>query len=198
MTVDQADEVAAPAAMGGGRSRRAAVHAHWPDAAPPAPNIPANPRPSVPAAVPGLAGLWPAPHAGTPRTARRVLPAEITAPRAAREFTQATLDGWGAGADAGDVIVAVSELVTNALRHAPDDPADAPPIRLRLVKHRFHIGCGVSDASARVPAISPWSDLSESGRGLHLVEALTAAWGWILTRGGGKVVWALFDASPAS
>ncbi|MCP9984405.1 ATP-binding protein [Actinomadura madurae] len=46
-----------------------------------------------------------------------MLPAEITAPRSAREFTQVTLDAWGLTGDAGDVVVAVSELVTNALRH---------------------------------------------------------------------------------
>ncbi|MBD3144438.1 ATP-binding protein [Microbispora bryophytorum] len=118
---------------------------------------------------------------------------------AARDFTARTLCGWGVPGLVPDVQIVVSELVTNALRHVPGDSADAPPIRLRLVKHRFHIGCGVSDASERVPAVSPWNDLSESGRGLHLVEALTAAWGWILTRGGGgKVVWALFDTSRAS
>ncbi|MEU7879956.1 ATP-binding protein [Microbispora bryophytorum] len=118
---------------------------------------------------------------------------------AARDFTARTLCGWGVPGLVPDVQIVVSELVTNALRHVPGDCADAPPIRLRLVKHRFHIGCGVSDASERVPAVSPWNDLSESGRGLHLVEALTAAWGWILTRGGGgKVVWALFDTSRAS
>ncbi|KAB8179977.1 MULTISPECIES: ATP-binding protein [Microbispora] len=121
-----------------------------------------------------------------------------TSAAAARDFTARTLCGWGVPGLVPDAQIVVSELVTNALRHVPGDPADAPPIRLRLVKHRFHIGCGVSDASERVPAVSPGNDLSESGRGLHLVEALTAAWGWILTRGGGKVVWALFDASPAS
>lgn len=79
------------------------------------PNVPA-PAASVPAAAPGSPGSG-GPHAGTPRTARRVLPAEITAPRSAREFTQVTLDAWGLTGDAGDVVVAVSELVTNALRH---------------------------------------------------------------------------------
>lgn len=121
-----------------------------------------------------------------------------TSAAAARDFTARTLRGWGFPGLVADAQIVVSELVTNALRHAPAGPVDAPPIRLRLVNHRFHIGCGVSDASARVPAISPWSDLSESGRGLHLVEALSAAWGWILTRGGGKVVWAVFETAPAT
>jgi anti-sigma regulatory factor (Ser/Thr protein kinase) len=206
MTVDQADEVAAPAAMGGGRSRRAAVHAHWPDAAPPAPNIPANPRPSVPAAVPGLAGLWPAPHAGTPRTARRVLPAEITAPRAAREFTQATLDDWGIGGDAGDVVVAVSELVTNALRHGLEglpQPLPLCPIQLVLVGHPRRLVVSVTDPSGRVPEPVPGEPdrFTEGGRGLVVVGAISDAWGWARLATGGKAVWAAFDlrvSPPAS
>ncbi|QKW35500.1 ATP-binding protein [Actinomadura sp. NAK00032] len=202
MTVDQADEVAAPAAMGGGRARRAAaaVHPHWPDAAPPpAPALPANPRPSVPAAVPGLAGLWPAPHAGTPRTARRVLPAEITAPRAAREFTQATMDGWGVGGDAGagDVVVAVSELVTNALRHGLEglpQPLPLCPIQLVLVGHPRRLVVSVTDPSGRVPepAASEPDRFTEGGRGLVVVGAISDAWGWARLATGGKAVWAAF------
>ncbi|MFB4307521.1 ATP-binding protein [Actinomadura sp. GTD37] len=202
MTVDQADEVAAPAAVGGGRPRHAAaVHAPWPDAAqpPPAPNVPANPRPSVPAAVPGLAGLWPAPHAGTPRTARRVLPAEITAPRSAREFTQATLDEWGLTGDAcGDVVVAVSELVTNALRHGLEglpQPLPLCPIQLVLVGHPRRLVVSVTDPSGRVPepAASDPDRFVEGGRGLVVVGAISDAWGWARLATGGKAVWAAFD-----
>jgi len=202
MTVDQADEVAAPAAMGGGRPRHAAaaVHAPWPDAAqvPPRPNAPAHPRPSVPVAVPGLAGLWPAPHAGTPRTARRVLPAEITAPRSAREFTHATLDEWGLSGDAGDVVVAVSELVTNALRHGLEglpQPLPLCPIQLVLVGHPRRLVVSVTDPSARAPEPLPSEPdrFVEGGRGLVVVGAISDAWGWARLATGGKAVWAAFD-----
>lgn len=201
MTVDQADDVAAPAAMGGRRTRHtAAVHAPWPDAAPmpPAPNAPANPHPSAPVAVPGLAGLWPAPHGGTPRTARRVLPAEITAPRAAREFTQATLDEWGAGGDAGDVVVAVSELVTNALRHGLEglpQPLPLCPIQLVLVGHPRRLVVTVTDPSGRAPEPVPADPdrFVEGGRGLVVVGAISDAWGWARLATGGKAVWAAFD-----
>ncbi|MEZ0072140.1 ATP-binding protein [Planotetraspora sp. GP83] len=129
-----------------------------------------------------------------PPSATCALHGRTTSPAVARDFTARTLCGWGAPHLVQDAQLVVSELVTNALRHAcVSDPASGPPILLRLVNNRFHIGCAVRDASERVPAISPGSDLSETGRGLHLVSALTATWGWILTRGGGKVVWALFD-----
>ncbi|GIH71134.1 ATP-binding protein [Sphaerimonospora thailandensis] len=128
-----------------------------------------------------------------------VLQGGSVSPALAREFTARTLRGWGVLRLVPDAQVVVSELVTNALRHAPhcQDPC-GPPILLRLVNHvdstgRFHTGCGVSDASERVPALTREPDLSaETGRGLHLVDALSIAWGWILT-GSGKIVWALFD-----
>ncbi len=140
------------------------------------------------------------------------LPAGSVSPAVARDFTAETLRAWGFPRLVPDALVVVSELVTNALRHAPRcsqhqdsqcrdsqrrDP-DGPPILLWLVNHvdvtgRFHIGVGVGDASERVPALSRECDLStETGRGLHLVDALSIAWGWILT-GDGKIVWALFD-----
>lgn len=128
-----------------------------------------------------------------------VLHSRSTSPAAARDFTARTLRAWGFPQLVPDAQVVVSELVTNAILHAPPgaDPAGAP-VLLRLVNHvdpsgRFHIGCGVSDASSRAPAPTRGNDLSaEAGRGLHLVQALSVAWGWLRT-GGGKVVWAVFD-----
>ncbi|WP_433478654.1 ATP-binding protein [Spirillospora sp. CA-142024] len=199
MTVDQADDVAAPA-MAGGRPRHAsAVHTPWPDA-PPAlgPNVPPNPRASVPVAAPGLAGLWPAPHAGTPRTARRVLPAEITAPRSAREFTQVTLEAWGLTDTAGDVVVAVSELVTNALRHGLEglpQPLPLCPIQLVLIGHPRRLVVSVTDPGGRAPVPVPCDPdrFVEGGRGLLVVGAISDAWGWARLATGGKAVWAAFD-----
>lgn len=128
-----------------------------------------------------------------------VLRNRSASPAAARDFTARTLRAWGFPRLVPDAQVVVSELVTNALRHASPagDPGGAP-ILLRLVNHidpsgRLLIGCGVSDGSEHVPALTRGDDLSaEAGRGLHLVQALSAAWGWIPT-GGGKVVWAVFD-----
>ncbi|MBP2702643.1 ATP-binding protein [Microbispora sp. RL4-1S] len=129
---------------------------------------------------------------GLPGSAACALHSRSTSAAAARDFTARILYGWGFAHLVPDAQLVVSELVTNALRHAQRD-GFGPSIRLRLVRNRSHIGCGVSDGSERVPALSPWSDLSETGRGLHLVDALSVAWGWIVTADG-KVVWALFDS----
>ncbi|GAA2152392.1 ATP-binding protein [Actinomadura napierensis] len=195
MTVDQADDVAAHAAMGG-RGPRHAVHAPWPDAPQAAarPNAPAN----APEPAPGLAGLWPAAHAGTPRTARKVLPAEITAPRTAREFTQATLRDWGLTEDAEDVVVAISELVTNALRHGLEglpQPLPLCPIQVVLVGHPRRLVVTVTDPGARAPEPLPNDPdrFVEGGRGLLVVSGVSDAWGWARLSTGGKAVWASFD-----
>ncbi|GAA4554989.1 ATP-binding protein [Planotetraspora kaengkrachanensis] len=147
-----------------------------------------------------------------PLSATCTLQGRVTSAAVARDFTATTLDQWGFPCLIDDAQLVVSELVTNALRHARADISAGPPIQLRLVNHRFHVGCAVRDSSERIPAPATGGDLSETGRGLHLVEALTTTWGWILiggsgngggdfgngeisgNGGGGKVVWALFEA----
>lgn len=194
MTVDQAEDVAATAAMGDRRPRHAAsAHAPWPDA-PPRPHHPV----SAPLAAPGLAGLWPTPHSGTPRTARRVLPAEITAPKTARDFAQATLREWDVAGDDEDVVVAVSELVTNALRHGMEglpQPLPLCPIQVVLLGHPRRLVVVVTDPGPRIPEpVSADPDrFAESGRGLLVVGAVSASWGWARLATGGKAVWAAFD-----
>ncbi|MDL4774502.1 MULTISPECIES: ATP-binding protein [Thermomonosporaceae] len=204
MIVDQADDIAAPAATHGRRHRPAvADHAPWPDAPRTAvlPSAPAAAATAAPVPSPGLAGLWPGTHAGVPRTARRVLPAEITAPRTARDFARATLRAWGVDEEAGgDVIIAVSELVTNALRHGMDDlpqPLPAHPIQLVLLGHPRRIVAMVTDPGAHTPEpIAQEPERSgEGGRGLLVVGGVSGAWGWARLGTGGKAVWASFNLS---
>ncbi|WP_243726012.1 ATP-binding protein [Actinomadura rubrisoli] len=147
---------------------------------------------------PGLAGLWPTPHSGTPRTARRVLPAEITAPRSARDFTQATLREWGVNGNGEDVVIAVSELVTNALRHGMEglpQPLPLCPIQIVLLGHPRRLVAVVTDPGARVPEAASCDPdrFIEGGRGLLVVGAVSDSWGWARLGTGGKGVWAAFD-----
>ena len=90
--------------------------------------------------------------------------------------------GWGL-ADAEFVTeLVVTELVTNAIRHAE------APIRLRLIRDRTLI-CEVSDGSSTAPHIRQAGALDEGGRGLLLVSQLTQRWGSRQTQHG-KTIWA--------
>ncbi|RPF35380.1 ATP-binding protein [Streptomyces sp. TLI_185] len=111
--------------------------------------------------------------------------------QAARQFTVETLTGWGlAGTDrADDVLLCVSELVTNALLHG------VPPGRLSrlLLRHDGRVlGVEVHDSGPGVPRVVEAADVEgESGRGLLLVAALSDRWG-VRERELGKAVWCEF------
>ncbi|GAA2768383.1 SpoIIE family protein phosphatase [Streptomyces paradoxus] len=101
----------------------------------------------------------------------------------ARRFSARTLRSWGISAEADTVLLVVSELVTNALVHTQG----AVRVELTLAADRLRVT--VSDSSPRAPAkpvVVDWE--STGGRGLFLVEALSAAWGSVPV-GGGKQVW---------
>ncbi|MEU5094451.1 ATP-binding protein [Streptomyces sp. NPDC020996] len=158
-------------------------------------------------------GLPPLDPAAASDAASCALPARYEAVREARRFTRATLDQWGAGDRYDDVCLVVSELVTNALRHALPEGAGAvagtgaasasgqhAPVRLHLMRWSGRLVCAVRDLSDGTPVAGDADDFSaESGRGLLLVESFADGWGWHPLAGafGGKVVWALFMLSPA-
>jgi anti-sigma regulatory factor (Ser/Thr protein kinase) len=121
------------------------------------------------------------------------LPPLAESARRARDFTRTALLGWGMG-NLGDMaVLVVSELVTNALRHAVLSGQWMPgehPIALSLLRRDAHLLCMVSDPSSSGPVrVSP-DAAAEGGRGLQIVESCTVTWGWQPT-GVGKVVWAL-------
>ncbi|MGW0496231.1 SpoIIE family protein phosphatase [Streptomyces sp. NPDC003007] len=102
----------------------------------------------------------------------------------ARRFARRTLRSWGVTVDQDAALLVVSELVTNALVHTDGQVR----MDLTLVNNRLRIA--VADASPRSP-VRPTSIGWEAtgGRGILLVEALTATWG-TLPVSGGKQVWA--------
>ncbi|MGW7487727.1 ATP-binding protein [Streptomyces sp. NPDC054786] len=117
----------------------------------------------------------------------------------ARRFTRATLAGWQTCADVtDDVTLVVSELVSNALRYGTqatgEDGAPAPvpfcDAWLALTRQNSTVLCAVSDAGPGAPVVKPPDALSESGRGLHIVDQLSDAWGWTAPDRTGKTVWA--------
>ncbi|MDT0390302.1 SpoIIE family protein phosphatase [Streptomyces dubilierae] len=102
----------------------------------------------------------------------------------ARRFVRRTLRSWGVTEDHDAVLVVVSELVTNALVHTDGRVR----MDLTLINNRLRVA--VADASPRTP-VRPTSIGWEAtgGRGILLVEALSATWG-TLPVSGGKQVWA--------
>ena len=116
--------------------------------------------------------------------------------RGARDFTVGTLRRWGVAERCDDVAVVVSELLTNALRHALPAVAQAGagwPVQLGLLQRGRCITCAVADPSRVAPVPGEPGYLAETGRGLHVIAALSDRWGFITSGDGGKVIWALFS-----
>lgn len=141
----------------------------------------------------------PAPDAvRMPLIAVRTMGADAGSVRAARDFTIATLRRWGTAERAQDVAIVVSELLTNALRHALPEQADTLsrwPIRLGLLRHGSGVLCAVADPGRAVPVPQVPEPLTENGRGLQMVSALCDRWGYTTPGDAGKVVWAAFDGT---
>lgn len=113
----------------------------------------------------------------------------------AREFTERVLGEWELSECRDDALTVVSELAANAVLHGrkSDTPDDAESdVWLRLTRRTGHLVCAVTDQGAGLPhtAHAP-NVLSEHGRGLFIVEALSQHWGWTRHTPLCKTVWAM-------
>ncbi|OEJ61844.1 protein phosphatase [Streptomyces agglomeratus] len=112
---------------------------------------------------------------------------DLTADPEAVSFARAAatkkVGEWELGELSFTTELVVSELVTNALRHAP-----AGPIQLRLIRDRTLI-CEVSDTGHTSPHLRHARSDDEGGRGLFLVAQMTQQWGTRYTPTG-KTIWA--------
>ena len=118
-----------------------------------------------------------------------------TAVPCARAHATQVLWEWGMAVMRDTTELIVSELVTNALtasRALDDGPF---PVRLSLFSDRKQVLILVWDASPDPPVrVQPAGD-EEGGRGLMLVDAMSAQWDWYpaADKIEGKVVWALIS-----
>ncbi|WP_371273058.1 SpoIIE family protein phosphatase [Streptomyces sp. MUSC 14] len=119
---------------------------------------------------------------GAGRVADWDLPADPAMVADARKEAVRQLDEWGLEELAFTTELIVSELVTNAMRHAQG------PIQLRLIRNRSLI-CEVSDGGATAPHLRHPRTTDEGGRGLLLVSQFTERWGTRFVPAG-KVIWA--------
>ena len=128
------------------------------------------------------------------------LRADVTLPRTARAVTQArhTMAALVAGSGvADDAELLISEAVANAVQHT-----GGPVVRLSI-SHDFRSGellCRVGDASPEAPRPEGLPDPGhdgESGRGLHLITALSDGWGYE-RHPRGKHLWFRLRPGPAA
>ena len=115
-----------------------------------------------------------------------------TSAAAARRFVAETFRHWGFHHLVDDACLVVSELVTNAVRHARSD------IAVALSRISGAVLVAVADADPRPPTRRCPEPDEVGGRGLQMVEALARTWDCMVVPGG-KVVWAdlaLDEATP--
>jgi anti-anti-sigma regulatory factor/anti-sigma regulatory factor (Ser/Thr protein kinase) len=120
--------------------------------------------------------------------ARRVeqhLPLSVDAPRQARELLARAGADWRLPLDVVQVAqVIATELVSNAVLHA----GTAIDFSVTLRQDRVHVAAWDGDPTPPRRS-SIMNERDDHGRGLQLVDALAAGWGYLPTAEG-KVVWA--------
>ena len=140
----------------------------------------------------------PQPPPDRPPHAALDLGALPTAPGCARAWTRVVLLEWQlAGlSDAGELIV--SELATNALRASRREGTSF--FSLVLTRSQGELAILVRDFCHGVPRAGDAGEEDENGRGLLLVQELSARSGWYPPDDGspGKAVWAVLEAPPVA
>jgi len=89
---------------------------------------------------------------------------------------------------AGDAAIVVTELITNALRHAR--PLPGAVVRVAWLLASDHVEVEVSDGGgSTTPTLSDPVQSATSGRGLGIVDRLSRRWG-VRQKDGEMTVWA--------
>lgn len=103
----------------------------------------------------------------------------------ARHFVADACRHWDASIFAPDALIAVSELVNNAVQHG-----DGEPIDVRVSLSRMGLRLSVRDNSLSSPEA-----IHGSGQitGIRVVARLSRSWGVLPTVSGGKIVWCLLS-----
>jgi anti-sigma regulatory factor (Ser/Thr protein kinase) len=115
----------------------------------------------------------------------------------ARLHARHIMQEWALAPLTDAIELLVAELLTNAIRASRAYDQDSP-VRLWLLSDRTSVLILAWDANPQPPASrQPGAD-DENGRGLLLVEAVSADWGWYIPAVGtgtassaGKTVWSL-------
>ena len=108
---------------------------------------------------------------------------ELRSATEARRFVEKELCPAGVGEDTMcHALLLVTELVTNAARHAQS------AVDLTIAGEHGRVRIEARDDSSAIP-IAHQVDPETRHRGLQLIEDLSEGWGVDVRGGGGKVVW---------
>jgi anti-sigma regulatory factor (Ser/Thr protein kinase) len=111
----------------------------------------------------------------------------------ARGQVRAAIAAWDAPVDPDVAVLLTSELVTNAVRHAAGET-----VMLGIRRARDRLRVDVYDTSRALPMREDTPADAEAGRGLVLVDELSAEWGFYRTPAGKAVYFTLaFQPDPA-
>jgi hypothetical protein len=131
-------------------------------------------------------------------SAERELEGDPAAVGLGRRFVHEVLVAWGlsdvdpAWDRLGDALLVASELLTNSLR------AGARSMWLTVQVHEHRIRVGVRDDVAAPARRRTGAPDNTGGRGIPIVDRLSARWGQSAFDGQTKTVWAEFDVPPGS
>jgi anti-sigma regulatory factor (Ser/Thr protein kinase) len=126
---------------------------------------------------------------GTERVLRLALPTDASTVRLARQVTRDALAAWHLGQLEEAAVLLVSELVTNAVRHARDTGA----IGLELASTATRLRLEIQDGDPSWRPMDSLADGDEGGFGFLVVDSLADRWG-LRRVCAGKAVWAELDA----
>ena len=122
------------------------------------------------------------------RPRRIALTAGPAAAGEARTHVRAAIDAWHVPIDPYVAVLLTSELVTNAIKHKADDN-DTVLLVITWAEDQMRIE--VHDASRFEPLLVDAPPDAETGRGLMLVDSLSAEWGFRKTAAGKAVYFTL-------
>lgn len=118
------------------------------------------------------AGTWPLTVVGHLQLS---LPATVDAPPGAREAAGALLIDRVGAREIGDALLMLSELVTNAIRHARASPAEPIDVHIALAPDRIRVE--VRDGGEGFDVAAPPLSGSGGGLGLVIVDRAASRWG---------------------
>lgn len=131
-----------------------------------------------------------APQTARPLQTHLELAALPSAVPCARGHVRSVAHEWGLADLADTAALLASEIVTNAGQASGSLRTAGPPVvRLRVTSDGETLVIRVWDASQATPVRQEAGPGDDSGRGLMIIEALSAGWG-SYREADGKVVWA--------